>query len=61
MKSETPTLWRKSSHSAPNNGECVEIGNTLSAVRDSKNQTGPTLRVPLRLLLDTVKTGQYDR
>jgi hypothetical protein len=37
--------WRKSSHSAANGG-CVEVGwpeSTEVAVRDSKQQDGPTL------------------
>ncbi|PWI16767.1 DUF397 domain-containing protein [Streptomyces sp. Act143] len=40
------TTWRKSSHSGPDNGDCVEVadGNPdLIPVRDSKNPTGPAL------------------
>ncbi|WP_084467891.1 DUF397 domain-containing protein [Actinokineospora inagensis] len=41
--------WRKSSRS--NNGmDCVEVRSDLSAVRDSKNPTGPSLAVDLRAL-----------
>lgn len=29
--------WRKSSRSAGNNGNCVELSNALDAVRDTKN------------------------
>lgn len=38
--------WRKSSQSS---GEdtCVEVAHTLTAVRDSKNPTGPLLLVPV--------------
>jgi hypothetical protein len=34
--------WRKSSYSS-GNGACVEIRGDLTAVRDSKNPSGPTL------------------
>jgi Domain of unknown function (DUF397) len=41
-------LWRKSSYSTGNGGQCVETGHVLGAVlvRDTKdNGTGPVLRV----------------
>jgi hypothetical protein len=47
-------IWRKSSRSAGNGGECVELANT-GAVRDSKNRAGPALRVDLASLLASVK------
>jgi Domain of unknown function (DUF397) len=37
---------------------CVEVASTLSAVRDSKNPNGPTLRVGLGAFLDAVKAGR---
>jgi hypothetical protein len=46
----TRALWRTSTHSGGNGGECVEIANNLASehgvvlVRDSKNQAGPMLR-----------------
>lgn len=52
--------WRKSSFSG-NSGECVEVRQDLTAVRDSKNPSGPTLGVELSRLLATVKTGHLDR
>jgi hypothetical protein len=39
---------------------CVEIGNTLTAVRDSKNP-GPVLSVALAGMLAAVKAGHFDR
>ena len=39
-------MWRKSSYSASNGGNCVEVARTLPAavaVRDSKNPHGPKL------------------
>ncbi|MEU8189585.1 DUF397 domain-containing protein [Micromonospora carbonacea] len=41
--------WRKSTRSAGNGGECVEIADNLPdivAVRDSKNPHGPALTFP---------------
>ena len=37
--------WRKSSHSGPNGGECVEVALTskYAATRDSKNAEGDVL------------------
>jgi hypothetical protein len=48
--------WRKSSRSSGQNGACVELAYT-GAIRDSKNRTGPTLRVDLNVLLAAVKAG----
>lgn len=53
--------WRKSSFSAGNNGDCVEVAHTLGAVRDSKNAQGPMLAVDLTPLLTAVKDGRIDR
>ena len=39
-------VWRKSSRSGGNDGNCVEVARNLPgvvAVRDSKNPTGPAL------------------
>jgi hypothetical protein len=49
--------WRKPSYSG-NQGNCVQIHHTLSAVRDSKNLDGPALRMPssaMRALTDFVR------
>lgn len=38
--------WRKSSHSNPDGGECIEVSDDLPAlvpVRDSKRPQGPAL------------------
>lgn len=38
--------WRKSSRSAPDGGECVELSTNLgefTRIRDSKNPEGPSL------------------
>lgn len=39
------SIWRKSSYSGDQGGECVEIAETPAtiAVRDSKNPAGPVL------------------
>ncbi|WP_173097089.1 DUF397 domain-containing protein [Actinomadura verrucosospora] len=41
----TDVLWRKSSHSTNNGGQCVELGALPNAVvaRDSKDPDGPRL------------------
>ena len=42
----TGVCWRKSSYSASNGGNCVEVARTLPAavaVRDSKDPDGPKL------------------
>jgi hypothetical protein len=43
----TRAVWRKSSYSGGNGGQCVEVATTnlpgLVAVRDSKNPDGPRL------------------
>jgi hypothetical protein len=41
----TGAVWRKSSHSGPDGGECVEVAERpgVVAVRDSKNPDGPAL------------------
>lgn len=39
-------MWRKSSYSNPDGGDCVEVAdglNTVVPVRDSKAPEGPTL------------------
>ncbi|HWE87887.1 MAG TPA: DUF397 domain-containing protein [Pseudonocardiaceae bacterium] len=52
-------VWRKSSYSnGGTQNTCVELANNLAAVRDSKNPTGPTLRVNLGGLLVAIKAGQ---
>lgn len=51
--------WRKSSRSG--NTSCVEVRRTLTAVRDSKNPTGPLLLVSLAGLLAAVKSDQFER
>lgn len=48
--------WRKSSRSE-NTGTCVEVRNTLSELRDSKN-TSATLRGDVRRLARAIKEGR---
>ncbi|WP_081639958.1 DUF397 domain-containing protein [Actinomadura flavalba] len=41
------SAWRKSSHSGPENNDCVEVANVPGtvAIRDTKNRDGGTLLV----------------
>ncbi len=48
--------WRKSSRSQ-NDANCVEVRNTLSELRDSKN-TSATVRGDVRLLVSAIKAGR---
>ena len=48
--------WRRSRFSE-NGPNCVEVRNTLSELRDSKNTT-PTLHVDVRRLARAIKEGR---
>ncbi|MFI7678236.1 DUF397 domain-containing protein [Actinophytocola sp. NPDC049390] len=48
--------WRKSSRSE-NTGSCVEVRNTLSELRDSKN-TSAILRGDVRRLVRAIRAGR---
>jgi hypothetical protein len=56
--------WRKSSRSNGSGGECVEVAGNIpgiTAVRDSKNPTGPALIVSpdeWSVFLNSVKNGE---
>lgn len=56
----TIACWRKSSRSTQG-GNCVEIDGNLSAVRDSKNATGPVIRGSVPALVAAIRTGQITR
>ncbi|MEU6717581.1 DUF397 domain-containing protein [Nonomuraea sp. NPDC046802] len=59
-------VWRKSSHSGGNGGNCVEVATNLPgfiAVRDSKNPSGPALiftPAEWKAFLGGVKLGEFD-
>jgi hypothetical protein len=53
----SPTTWRKSTRS-PNGATCVELANTLDAIRDSKN-SGPLLRANITALVHAVKRDRF--
>lgn len=57
--------WRKSSRSAGNGGQCVEVATlpTAVAIRDSKNPDGPKLIVATpawSTFVTTIKNGHLD-
>jgi hypothetical protein len=59
-------IWRKSSLSGANEGDCVEIAATperLVAARDSKNPSGPVLcfdQTEWRSFCNGIKSGSYE-
>ncbi|MER7208594.1 DUF397 domain-containing protein [Streptosporangium sp. NPDC000239] len=60
-------MWRKSSLSSGNGGQCVEVAVNLPEmviVRDSKDSDGPKLFFAphaWRSFVGEVKTGEFDR
>jgi hypothetical protein len=59
-------IWRKSSYSGGNGGDCVEVADNLPevvAVRDSKDPTGPVLAFgsdEWRAFMAAIKIGEFD-
>jgi hypothetical protein len=59
-------VWRKSSYSGGNGGNCVEVAGNLPsivAVRDSKNVPGPELTVSGQAwsqFVHGIKRGEFD-
>ena len=58
-------IWRKSTYSGGNGGNCVEVANIprTIAIRDSKNPEGSTLTVSSedwRAFTDSVKARRYN-
>ncbi|MER6827129.1 DUF397 domain-containing protein [Streptosporangium sp. NPDC000563] len=60
-------VWRKSSLSGDNGGQCVEVAANLPgavAVRDSKDPHGPNLLFTpgeWRIFVSGIKSGEFDR
>ncbi|MBT2208570.1 DUF397 domain-containing protein [Actinomadura sp. NEAU-AAG7] len=62
----SPVFWRKSSRSDPEGGNCVEVatGESVIALRDSKDPEGPRLEFGRRafgVLVSEIRAGHYDR
>jgi hypothetical protein len=62
----TVSVWRKSSYSGQNGGDCLEIADDFTGaavpVRDSKNPQGPALLVPTgawRAFVARVRDGGF--
>ena len=59
-------VWRKSSYSGSNGGNCVEVADDLPgvvAVRDSKNPGGPVLAFApddWQAFTVAIKAGEFD-
>jgi hypothetical protein len=62
----TGAVWRKSSYSSGNGGNCVEVARNLPgavAVRDTKDPDGPRLAIApgrWRAFTGQVKAGLFD-
>jgi hypothetical protein len=56
---DTEQAWRRSRRSQ-NGANCVELGNTLNLLRDSKNPR-PVLAGDVRSLLRAIQSGQLER
>lgn len=62
----TNAVWRKSSYSSGNGGQCVEVATNLPgviAVRDSKDPDGPALVFTAdewRAFVSGARTGEFD-
>ncbi|MEV6150424.1 DUF397 domain-containing protein [Nonomuraea sp. NPDC052129] len=60
-------VWRKSSRSGSNGGQCVEVASNVPgiiAVRDSKDRSGPALIFTpseWEAFLGGVKDGEFDQ
>jgi hypothetical protein len=53
--------WRKSTYSGGENNDCVELAHTLDTLRDSKNPTGPVLKVGnLTAFMQDIKHSRFD-
>lgn len=56
-------IWRKSSYSGPDNGDCVEVADGFPGavpVRDSKNPNGPALVIPASAWSAFVQAAKAD-
>jgi Domain of unknown function (DUF397) len=66
MERSVDLRWRKSSHSGNGGSDCVEVASNrpgLVAVRDSKDQIGPTLSFTpdeWRAFVAGAKAGEFD-
>lgn len=55
-------VWRKSTRSGDNGGDCVEVATNLAevVVRDSKDSTGPLLTFTARAWTDFLTTAKRE-
>ncbi|MFI7280131.1 DUF397 domain-containing protein [Micromonospora chersina] len=63
MTDLTGAVWRKSTRSGDNGGNCVEVATNLPgivAVRDSKDPTGPLLTFTAPAWIDFVQAAKRE-
>ncbi|RAO31430.1 hypothetical protein ONO23_03825 [Micromonospora noduli] len=61
MTDLTGAVWRKSTRSGDNGGNCVEVATNLAevvAVRDSKDSTGPLLTFTVQAWTDFIAAAK---
>ncbi|MET7817593.1 DUF397 domain-containing protein [Micromonospora zamorensis] len=61
MTDLTGAVWRKSTRSGDNGGNCVEVATNLTevvAVRDSKDSTGPLLTFTTQAWTDFITAAE---
>lgn len=56
---QQPHSWRKASRSQ-NTASCVEVANTLTHLRDSKNGQGAALRLDVAALVSAIKADRLN-
>lgn len=49
------TDWRTSSFSGAENNDCVQVANTLGALRDSKNPDGGVLAAGVPRMIEAIR------
>ena len=52
------TDWRTSSFSGAENNDCVQVANTLSALRDSKDPDSGVLTADIRSIIEAIKKNR---
>ncbi|WLS44503.1 DUF397 domain-containing protein [Micromonospora profundi] len=63
MTDLTGAVWRKSTRSGGNGGNCVEVADNLPgivAIRDSKNASGPLITFAPQAWADFIEAAKHE-